>query len=319
MQKYERLLCIVIPVLLILSSCKKDDGDIPVVSTSEVVGVTSYIAICGGNITSDGGAAITERGVCWSTSETPIISDNKSTGGTGAGSFTCNIKGLTGNTTYYIAAYATNSAGTGYGEIKSFTTPPTVTDIDGNTYSTVVIGTQTWMAENLKTTSYNNGDPITYISDWYHYDRVTENAEYCDYDIDGETGDIYGNFYNWYAVSDDRGIAPEGWHVPTIEEWTTLIDYLGGIDNAGEKMKETGNLHWAQEWGGGGGTNTSGFTALAAGFAGDNHRFYDARFWAASEESEDQAHYIYVDLVNLVMLAHANKVAGYSVRCVKDQ
>ena len=307
MQKYERLLCIVIPVLLILSSCKKDDGDIAVVSTSEVVGVTSFIAICGGNITSDGGAAITERGVCWSTSETPIISDNKSTGGTGTGSFTCNIKGLTGNTTYYIAAYATNSAGTGYGEIKSFTTPPTVTDVDGNTYSTVQIGDQCWMQENLNTTKDASGTPIT---------------RYC-YNDDLSNCNTYGGLYTWDTTmngsessianpSGVQGICPDGWHIPTKEEYETLEDFVG--DQAALLVKEDQPAAYTP-------TNETGFSALFAGFRHHGSGSFtnmgiDASFWSSTEAGTNYAWHMFirsnVSIINYV------KDSGYSVRCLKD-
>jgi hypothetical protein len=149
---------IMIPQLLILvvlfvfaNSCNEDDDNntgIPVLSTTAVTDITQATATCGGNITSDGGATVTARGVCWSTNQTPTISDNKTTDGTGVGNFVSSISGLTANTTYYVRAYATNSNGTAYGSAMSFTTQEgssgsTFTDTrDGKVYQTVVIGTQ---------------------------------------------------------------------------------------------------------------------------------------------------------------------------------
>ena len=325
MQKFKKLICLIIPLLLILSSCEKNKGDVPVVSTSEVVGITSKWAICGGNVTSDGGADITERGVCWSTTDPPVVSDSKSTGGTGTGDFTCNIKSLNGNTTYYVAAYAINSAGTGYGETASFTTPPTVSDIDGNTYSTVVIGTQTWMAENLKVIHYRNGDPITNETDFEQW-NTQKTGFYNDYEDDENLGDTYGHLYNWYAVNDSRMVAPEGWHVPTHDELADLIDYLGGFSVAGEKLRETGYIHWLREADGYSfpqGTNISGFTAIAGGYLHPGAGFYGdlewiAFFWSSTNYSEKYTYNLSVDKNNGVYLGTTEKNCGYSIRCLKD-
>jgi len=240
------------------------------------------------------------------------------------GSFTCNIRSLSGNGTYHVRAYASNQDKTGYGENLSFTTPPTVTDIEGNIYSTVIIGDQTWMAENLKTSKYRNGDPITYIpGTWYNgysnSERIgtIEEGAYCDYDIIGPTSAAYGNFYNWIAVSDSRNIAPEGWHVPTIDEWSVLIDYLGGEGEAAVKMRETGYTHWYEDCGPEG-TNSSGFSARAAGFAGDDHRTGEARFWSLTEENDTIAGSIILDCTNQLYITHDHKGMGYSVRCVRN-
>ncbi|MDD3280321.1 MAG: FISUMP domain-containing protein, partial [Bacteroidales bacterium] len=182
-----------------LTNCK-EDATIPVVSTNEVTAVTDTTATSGGVISSDGGANVTARGVCWSTSQNPTIADNKTTDGTGTGSFTSAITGLTANTTYYVRAYATNSAGTGYGSEMSFTTLEgkygTMTDIDGNTYKTVKIGTQTWMAENLKVTKYNDGTSIPIVSDSAAWSVLTTGA-YCNYENEQCSVAIYGRLYNW--------------------------------------------------------------------------------------------------------------------------
>jgi hypothetical protein len=122
---------------------------VPTLTTNNVTGITMTSAVSGGNITSDNGGAITDRGVCWNTTGNPTVSGSKTSNGTGTGSFSSSIDGLTTGTTYYIRAYATNSAGPGYGDQIIFTT--SITDVEGNIYKTLQIGTQIWMAENLKT------------------------------------------------------------------------------------------------------------------------------------------------------------------------
>jgi uncharacterized protein (TIGR02145 family) len=316
-----RLFTVLCCLLFICAWCQKNDTTTPELTTSEVIGITSNWAISGGNITNDGGADIEERGVCWSTTDPPTIDDHRATAGFGSGEFACNFKNLEGNTTYYLSAYASNSDYTGYGEVVSFTTPPTAIDVEGNEVPTVVIGTQTWMARNLSITHYRNGDPITYIPEEESWGE-TEVGKYCDYDLIGKLGGVYGYFYNWYAISDPRGVSPEGWHVPSDEDWTVLIDYLGGADEAGEKLRETGFSHWNEkidevkipE-----GTNESGFTALAAGMAGDDHRGWDARFWTSTLQEVDKARYCGVDLTNIIFRANADLNYGISVRLVKDQ
>ena len=144
-------------------------------STADVLNVTSNTAVSGGNISSDGGGLITARGICWSTSQNPTLADSSSENGTGTGDFTASLAGLAPGTTYYVRAYATNSAGTAYGPQKDLhpteqdvsaivfnpsLTYGSVTDIDRNTYKTIQIGPRIWMAENLKTTRYNDNEAI---------------------------------------------------------------------------------------------------------------------------------------------------------------
>ena len=138
----------------------------------------------------------------------------------------------------------------------------TVTDIDGNVYNTVTIGTQVWMKENLKVTHYNNGDEIPNIEDNAAWTGLS-NGAYCNYQNDNDFVDTYGRLYNWFAVDDGREICPTGWHIATDAEWTILSDYLGGRHIAGGKLKEAGTTHWASP--NTGATNSSGFTGLPSG------------------------------------------------------
>lgn len=223
---------LIIGLLLVLSnSCSKDDDKgisllAPVLTTTEVTNITQSTAVSGGNITDDGGATVTVRGVCWSINPTPTIKDSNTADGGGAGSFTSNITGLAIGATYYVRAYATNSKGTGYGSTMSFYTDGTV-DVDGNVYKTVTIATQRWMAENLKTTKLNDGTSIPNVTDGKAWKNLTTPG-YCWYDNDPKYyGNTYGALYNFYAVETNK-LCPTGWHVPTDAEWDILIDHLGG-------------------------------------------------------------------------------------------
>jgi len=313
--------------LFLFVSCSKDKStgpaSVPVLATTEVSAVTQTTAECGGTITSDGGSTITERGVCWSTSQTPSIADSKTTDGAGAGSFTSSIAGLTGCTPYYVRAYATNITGTGYGSILSFTTTDsmgTLTDIDGNTYRTVKIGNQWWMAENLKVTHYRNGNAIANVTDSAAWTGLTTGA-YCNHNNDAGQVVVYGRLYNWYAVNDGNILAPAGWHVASDAEWQTLIDYVGGDSIAGGKLKETGTAHWiAPNFGA---ANEVGFTAMPGGFRWPTGNFYGlgahGNFWTSTAGGGNTAWYRFMHCTN-AEVAHfsSDMMAGFSVRCVKD-
>lgn len=142
------------------------------------------------------------------------------------------------------------------------TNAQTVTDIDGNMYETVTIGSQVWMKENLRTTHYRNGEVIPIDTSSIGWIGQTTGA-YCNYDNDSSNVAIYGRLYNGYVVTDPREVSPIGWHVPTDTEWTTLVTYLGGVQVAGGKMKSTGTTIWMAP--NTGATNISGFSSLPGG------------------------------------------------------
>ena len=212
-------------------------NSIPSVITSTPAPNGDGIALTGGVILMEGSSNVTSRGICWSTSENPTISGNHTSDGAGIGSFTTLVNGLASNTTYYFRAYAINTAGIAYGLQESYTTPVAcndlvVTDADNNTYHAVLIGTQCWMKENLKTTKYADGTSIERgVSDsykvayWYYPQNESSNKE------------TYGLMYNWKAMmrnasstnsnpSNVQGICPEGWHVPSNAEWYQLHNYV---------------------------------------------------------------------------------------------
>ena len=205
-----------------------------------------------------------------------------------------------------------------------------VKDIDGNLYHTVKIGNQTWMVENLKTTHFRDNSEINLSENTWS--NITD-PSYCWFFNNQAYKDTYGALYNWYAVNDPRGIAPEGWHVATYADWDTLIAYLGGdASSAGIKLKEAGNAHWTVS-AGISSDNSSGFTALPGGYRRhDNSNFAQngnySHFWTSGE---DQANgtvaYIRLDynsnVFNYLTQPYLfnnfeSKSFGFSVRCVKD-
>lgn len=309
----------------ILQSCKTDNkekGEVPVLTTTAATNITTTTATSGGNITSEGTAEVTARGVSWSTNADPSISDPKTDDGEGTGQFVSNITGIKGGTTYHVRAYATNSVGTAYGDDITFVTEG-VSDIDGNVYNTVTIGTQVWMKENLKTTKYNDGTAIPNVTDDAAWSTLSADA-YCWYDNDlAAYKDTYGALYNWYVVAsaNPKNVCPTGWHVPTDAEWTTLSTYLGGETVAGGKLKETGTTHWGSP--NTGATNQSGFTALPGGNRFDDGSFdyigQYGQWWSSTEYnansawSRDMGYYF-----KTLDRGYYSKLSGYSVRCIKD-
>jgi uncharacterized protein (TIGR02145 family) len=307
-------------LMLFATSCKKDAA--PTLNTSPVTYISDQTVSCQGNITDDGGAAVTDRGICWSTTHNPTTSQNSISGGSGTGSYTCTIPGLAHNTTYYVRSYAINSAGTGYGPEISFRTwnAEMLTDIDGNVYHTVTIGSQVWMVENLKVTHYRDGAEIELITDNAAWEGLTSGA-YCEYDNNPANVDVYGRLYNWFAVHDSRNIAPQGWHVPADAEWTELANTHGGDASAGGKLKESGLTHWLAP--NAGATNETGFSALPGG-----HRVYGGNYdyinwgggwWCYTDENPNDAVIRYMDCGDVNVWRYLeDKRYGRSVRCVRD-
>ncbi|MDR3652886.1 MAG: fibrobacter succinogenes major paralogous domain-containing protein [Paludibacter sp.] len=319
--KFRLPLFIIIGLLFVLTNSCVNTALLPVVETKSITAIGSGTATCWGNIPSDPGSAISARGVCWSTKPNPTTSNSKATTIAGTGNFSVAMSGLTMGTKYYIRCYATNKTGTAYGNQLTFTT--LLVDYDGNTYNTVTIGTQVWMAENLKVTKFRNGNTITNNLDPTTWANLTS-PSYCSYDNSAANKTTYGNLYNWSAVNDIRDIAPTGWHVPTQAEWTTLINYLGGASVAGDILKETGNTHWTGSYASA--TNTSGFTALPGGsivLQNSNYGFYNigttGQWWSSSEADSNSA-YSWSLSNNSAQAVNVNvaKQSGFSIRCVKD-
>jgi uncharacterized protein (TIGR02145 family) len=303
---------------------------VPVLTTSPITLIDLTSATSGGTISSDGGGAITANGVCWATTTTPTTADSKTTDGTGTASFVSNLISLSTGTTYYVRAYATNSAGTGYGNQVIFNT----------NYKTVTIGTQVWMAENLKTILYNDNTAIPLITDNGLWVAATGPA-YCWMNNDATTyKPLYGALYNWFAVNTGK-LCPAGWKVPSDADYMTLESFLlmasGTADgqlgawgwrgtDQGSQMKSTSG------WNAGNGTNTSGWSALPGGYrygaSGVFNNVGDLSYWWTSDDGGSLVNATYrrldgVDPVTLVPITQVYrggvlKQAGKYVRCVKN-
>ncbi len=311
-----------------------DQVPAPILTTTDPVFWSHFAFRTGGNITEDYEAAVTEKGMCWSKSHNPTISDNKvKSEDTGTGNFINYLTYLTPNITWYLRAYATNISGTGYGNEVIITIPwntpafnaeityGTVSDIENNIYKTVNIGSQTWMAENLRTTKFTDGSIIPNIATDAVWSSMATPA-YCI--VNNEEGflPIVGAIYNFYVVSTGK-LCPTGWHVPDKSEVTTLEYSLGGVVLAAGKLKEAGTSHWKNP--NVDATNESGFTALpASGRQKEGYFDPGADTYCCWWVSNSQDPYgIYFGMTNESGRLQNDgsgqtKPTGMSVRCLKD-
>lgn len=269
-----------------------------------------------GQIISDGGDP-TERGVCWGTSPNPTLFDSHASAGVGTGTFTVSMTGFLPETEYFVRAYAKNGLGTTYGSDVTFTSYGSVTDIDGNEYPVATIGSQKWMAANLRTTRFQNGEPIAF-SDW----GSNTTGTYGWYNNNANFKDTYGALYSGYAVLNINGLCPTGWHIPSDAEFTQLADFLGGTGIAGGKMKTI------SFWGSPntGATNETGFSAVPGGYRGGNiigTLMYDAGFLWTSTFNIINSNELYNWQLSKDYRYFAKMPAyllmGSSVRCLKDE
>ena len=307
---------------------------VPSLTTTDVTFWSHFAFRTGGNITNDYEGAVTERGICWGKTHNPTVTDNlvKNEAG-GTGDFIMYIGYLTPNTTWYLRAYATNSAGTGYGNEATVTIPwnapafntgityGTLSDIDNNIYKTVTIGSQVWMAENLRTTKFNDGSAIPLITEKNAWAAMTTPA-YCFSNNEEGFIPIVGAIYNFYSVSTGK-LCPTGWHVPAQTEVTTLEYSLGGVALAAGKLKESGTDHWKNP--NVDATNESGFTALPASGRQDAGYFDpgDDSYccWWMSDSMATYGIYFAMSNENGRLqngISSQYKPTGMSVRCIKD-
>ncbi|HRW22440.1 MAG TPA: fibrobacter succinogenes major paralogous domain-containing protein, partial [Bacteroidales bacterium] len=311
--------CIKIPVLF----------ELPEVNVDTVYNITSNIAIVNGSVISDGGNDVSSRGFVWGTNQYPDLNNNLgySENGENIGIFTDTLTNLYPNTIYYIRTYATNEAGTAYSQPISFTTLDLLftigdglIDIDDNEYNTIIIDGKEWMSENLRVTNYKDNTPIPKISTsadwienlgdaycWYNHDSVANAAK-------------YGALYNWLTVETEK-LCPMGWHIPDSAEWGYLIEFLGGEEIAGAKMKEEGINNWNSP--NTGAINTSGLSILPAGYCEQDGFFFNlgttSILWTATNFDNLNSYDItlFYDQASAdVNTGNINR--GLSVRCVKN-
>ena len=322
----------------------------PAITTNEINRISFTSVTCGGNVSFEGLSSVTARGVCWSISPNPTLNDNHTVDSSGLGSFTSLITGLQPYTHYYVRAYATNNSGTAYGNEVDFVSnmdslpcpgTATITDYDGNTYTTVQIGDQCWMRENLRTTHYANGGSIPLGSNT----STDSTTAYRFYPNSNESNvSTYGYLYNWPAVmggsassnsnpSGVQGICPNGWHVPSHSEWAQLINYVSGqtsyvcgnnSNNIAKALASTTYWMNSNESCAVGNTladnNATGFTALPADRTHASGLGTHAFFWSSTDDGDDA-----YDLSFIYSLAHVTniysdfKFFGFSVRCLRNE
>ena len=214
-----------------------------------------------------------------------------------------------------------NIAGGDVNDPGIVTNPGAGVTFNGYTYTSIVLGNgQEWMAENLRTTTYANGDPIPNVTDDNQWEDLTTGA-WVHYNNDSQYENPYGKLYNGYTVDDPRNVCPTGWHVPTDAEWTVLSDYLGGESVAGGKMKSTGTQYWSSP--NTDATNESGFSGLPSGYRNSSGSFggigLDGYWWSSTEYSALYAWYRSLGYsIGYVDRYANNKRNGLSVRCLRD-
>ena len=306
-----------IGILLLIQSCKKQ---VPLsIETLPVTNIDVATAMSGGNIISDGGSPIIDCGICWSESENVTLNTaiSKTSDGQGVGWFPLEIIKLLPDTKYYVRAYALNSADTSYGNPLEFTTLDGILDIDSNGYQTVTIGTQIWLSKNLATSKYNDGNDIPFVDDYILFSQLQTPAFGWIENLE-DSKNPYGAVYNWYTVGTGK-LCPTGWHVPTNNDWNTLVTFLGGTSIAGGKLKEKGIKNWSKP--NTGATDDFGFTALPTGRGIYDYynRSKEAHWWSASSMSGDGYcwHVLYNE--SSLFRTWGQNNLGLTVRCVKDQ
>jgi uncharacterized protein (TIGR02145 family) len=347
-------------LLIFHSGCKEaeelDVTQLPTLSTFAIQEISSQSASGGGEVTNDGGAPITSRGLVWNTSDNPTteINEGMTTVDDGVGAFTSSLTNLSPYSTYYVRAYAINSKGANYGNQVEFETLPegaysTVTDIDGNDYWTVAIGDYEWMAQNLRTTKYADGTPIINGLSDEEWANTTEGAyKVIPYDdtIKGSRDfnppllefDSYGFLFNSYAA--DANPCPEGWHVAKDNEWNLMLNFIklfyniddGQVGNAIKSCRQVNSplgggckTDWHPRWDEhpvAYGTNKVFFLGLPAGFV-DHTGFYsrlgkEGRYWTLDYGSGWPSR-ISLSYSNGGVQGGASPPnSGYSIRCIRE-
>jgi uncharacterized protein (TIGR02145 family) len=321
MKKFYSAILLIALVLFIFTSCNKLENKpvLPSITTNPVINLTIVSATCGGNISSQGEVEITQVGVCYNTSPKPTIENYHVVQNSYSANFTFDLSSLQTGTTYYARAFTNTSGGVAYGNEVSFNTwavtPGVYTDSrDGKIYETVKIGPQTWFAENLAylpsvnhPNDHSDNSPKYYVYDYIGTDLAIAKAsvKYAE----------YGALYNWAAA---MSAPPDGWHLPTNDDWQQLMAMLGGKDLAGGRMKEAGYAHWVSP--NIDANNLSLFNALPAGHSQWISTYdyflsigYSTAYWSSNGNNwglqNDDGEFGW---------DYPNLTKGVSVRCIKN-
>jgi uncharacterized protein (TIGR02145 family) len=319
--------------LFFINNCKKYDNSILMVTTDYASDITITGFKCGGNVISDGGSEVILRGISFGSRYTGL-KDSMTRDGAGTGHFISYITGLTPNRVYDLRAYAINKTDTAYGDFRTIGTSQdfkaplvfnpnkvydSVSDIEGNIYKTIMIGTKVWMAENLKVTKYNDGTDIPPVIELKSTDPTYTwyNDRPADYNAN------YGALYNKYVIENFKNVCPAGWHVSTDADWQELTNSFDGY-----KLMETGYTHW--QYPNKDATNETGFTALPGGML-NFYGYFDCSikgyWWCPHKMSSSFYCDRYRDLSNYFYLNPPNcfnncpkypNAIWVSVRCVQD-
>jgi len=334
---------LILPILIFyciffVCSCKKesntqiDSSNELILKTKTATKITNYNAASGGTIINNGTTSILSRGICFSKTVLPTIADQHTSDGNGTGDFNSILNGLDEGTRYYLRSFATTSNITLYGDQLSITTPNSVSDIEGNKYNVITIGNQYWMQENLKVSTYRNGNIIPKLNDqaW-----ITTTNGACGIIKNSSIDDsIYGRLYNRYAVADPSELCPAGWHVPDENDWNALVRSIdpnadiSGIrtvqsPTAGGSLKEIGIKNWT--YSSKGANNSSGFTARPAGKRDAiSGRYFDEGisciWWSSSLGTSGGCNYAHSLFVYDDTISRTGGFVndGFSIRCVKN-
>ena len=314
------------------------------IALTEITNITQLTAVADIYIISDGDNEITESGIVYSRNPDPTTTDNKVSSASGSGAFLVNIPKLRPGQIYYVRAYAINSLGAAYSDQIVFSTitydyHASITDSDGNEYQTVLIGSQEWMTENLKTTKYRNGEEIPVFTNAEDWTGAISGA-YSYHSNDDNLKNAYGLLYNWYTIADERGLCPTGWHIATDADWTELTNYLsantdlGGSSLAislkscrqinsplGGNCATTEHPRWndyAQY-----GTNNFKFSALPGGNRSSDGIYHGlgqySHWWTSTAVDEDRAYSRAIfGVSDHIGNPTYSKKNGLYIRCVKD-
>ncbi len=296
----------------------------PSATTAGATGMGATTATLNGTVNANNSSTVVtfEYGLTASYGSTAIASQSPVTGNT-LTNVSAGVSGLTASTTYHFRLKAVSAGGTVYGDDFPFTTsaaPVTVTDYDGNVYDVIQIGSQYWLKENIRTTSFFDGTPIAWVTNIDNW-GVTYNPAFIWINNNQTTSNPYGGLYNWFTANSVHNVCFTGWHVPTKTEWETLLTYAGGLDIAGGKLREAGTDHWLSP--NTGATNDFGFSCIPGGYLypGQWQAFpVTSLTWCKDESSAGYANRVTIYGSGTTASIDNNpETFGMSIRCIKGE